>query len=203
MTHNFPEILIDNKINERHIDFRNALFGLDKKVVNNANLEYLINIYNSTKQLEIRNKILKLLYDFNFPVLKDFFSNAYNKERYLDMKINALRGLSNFLEENEITKLLEKFNKTLIKRQETTPYNYQEYELLRGKNALPYLVERFGYECFKETIEQVNRQYNLLPEAFKGHFTTNENGESVMLRTSEEIKTIMDKFWEDYRKKEF
>ena len=203
MTHNFPEILIDNKINERHIDFRNALFGLDKKVVNNANLEYLINIYNSTKQLEIRNKILKLLYDFNFPVLKDFFSNAYNKERYLDMKINALRGLSNFLEEKEITKLLEKFNKTLIKRQETTPYNYQEYELLRGKNALPYLVERFGYECFKETIEQVNRQYNLLPEAFKGHFTTNENGESVMLRTSEEIKTIMDKFWEDYRKKEF
>jgi hypothetical protein len=117
------------------------------------------------------------------------------------MKIYALRGLSNFIGEKEIAKLLEKFNLTLAKRQETTPYNYQEYELLKGKNALPFLVEKYGYSCFKETLEQVNKQYDAMPEAFKGHFTTDENGESVMLRKPEEIKTIMDKFWEDDRKK--
>lgn len=201
MTNNFPEILTNEKINERHIDFRNALFGLDKNVISIENLQYLTNIYDSTKQLDIRNKVLKLLYDFDFLTLKEFFTNAYKKERYLDMKIYALRGLSNFIEEKDITKLLEKFNQTLAKRQVATPYNYQEYELLKGKNALPYLVEKFGYNCFKETLEQVSRQYNAMPEAFKGHFTTGENGESVMLRKPEEIKNIIDKFWEDDRKK--
>jgi hypothetical protein len=201
MINNFPEILTDQKINDRHIDFRNALLGLDKNGISIENFEYLTNIYKSTKQLDIRNKILKLLYDFDFVTLKEFFSNAYKKERYLDMKIYALRGLSNFIGEKEIAKLLEKFNLTLAKRQETTPYNYQEYELLKGKNALPFLVEKYGYSCFKETLEQVNKQYDAMPEAFKGHFTTDENGESVMLRKPEEIKTIMDKFWEDDRKK--
>lgn len=201
MTKNFPEILSNEKINERHIDFRNALFGLDKNAISLDNFEYLTNIYNSTKQLDIRNKILKLLYDFDFATLKEFFSNAYKKERYLDMKIYALRGFANFVEEKEITKLLEKFNQTLAKRQETTPYNYQEYELLKGKNALPFLVKKYEYNCLKETLEQVNKQYNAMPDAFKGHFTTDEDGESVMLRKPEEIKNIMDKFWEDDRKK--
>lgn len=200
MTNNFPEILTNEKMNERHIDFRTALFGLDKNAIGIENIEYLTTIYNSTKQLDIRNKILKLLYDLDFLTLKEFFANAYNKERYLDLKILALRGLANFIGENEISKLLEKFNQTLAKRQETTPYNYQEYELLRGKNALPFLVEKYGYNCFKETLEQVNKQYSAMPEAFKGHFTTDENGESVMLRKPEETKKMMDKFWEDDRK---
>ena len=201
MTNNFPEILSNEKIIERHIDFRDALFGLDRKVINIDNFEYLTCIYNSAKQLDIRNKILKLLYDFNFPELNDFFNNAYKKEQYLDMKIYALRGLSNFITEKDISKLLVKFNLSLAKRQETTPYNYQEYELLKGKNALPYLTEKFGYDCFKETLEQVNRQYNAMPEAFKGHFTTDLNGEIVSLRKPEEVKNIMDKFWDAERKK--
>ncbi len=200
MTKYFPEILTNEKINERHIEFRNALFGIDKNVISAENSHYLINIYNSTKQLDIRKKILKLLYDFDFAALKEFFSNAYKKERYLDLKICALRGLSNFIEEKDIAKLLDKFNQTLAKRLETTPYNYQEYELLRGKNALPFLVEKFGYNCFEETLEQVNRQYNTMPEAFKGHFTTDENGEIVLLRKPAVTKIMMEKFWEDARK---
>lgn len=133
MTNSFPEILTTEKINERHIDFRNALFDLDKKSINADNSKNLTHIYSSTKQLGIRNEILKLLYDFDFETLKEFFLNAYKKERYLYMKIYSLRGLSNFVDEKEITKLLKKFNQTLAKRQETTPYNYQEYELLKGK----------------------------------------------------------------------
>ncbi len=201
MATNFPEILTSEKINERHIDFCNAIFSLDKNSISIENLDYLTNIYNSTKQLNIRNKILKLLYDFDFLTLKESFSSAYKKERYLDMKIYALRGLSKFIDEKEIAKLLDKFNQTLAKRQETTPNNYQEYELLRGKNALPYLVEKFGYNCFKESLEQVNKQYNAMPEAFKGHFTTDENGEIKYFRKPEEVKNIMDKFWDEDRKK--
>lgn len=201
MTNNFPEILTKVTITEKHPDFREALVSLDSSVINAENVDYLIAIYHSTKQLDIRNNILKLLYDLDLEILKDFFAKAYTKERYLDMKIYALRGLSTFVEEKDIAKLLVKFNQTLAKRAETTPYNYQEYELLRGKNALPYLVEKVGYNCFKETLEQVNNQYNAMPSAFKGHFTTDEKGEIVFLRKPEESSAMMEEFWEEDRKK--
>ncbi|MFZ0595868.1 MAG: hypothetical protein WAM46_02710 [Flavobacterium sp.] len=192
---NFPAILTDEKIKESNVDFRNALFSLDKKIIDRDNFVHLTRIYSGTKQLDIRNKILRLLYYFEFPKLENFFNNAYKKERYLDMKIYALRGLSKFISEKEIEKLLQKFNQTLSKRQQSTPYNYQEYELLRGQNSLPYLVEKYNYNCFKETLNQVNEQYNAMPEAFKGHFTIDKNGEFVSLRTPEESSLMIKDFF--------
>lgn len=191
---NFPAILTEEKIKESNVNFRNALFSLDKKFIDKDNFIHLTRIYSGTKQLDIRNKILRLLYDYEFPELEDFFNNAYKKERYLDMKIYALRGLSKFVSEKEIEKLLQKFNQTLSKRQ-TTPYNYQEYELLKGQNSLPYLVEKYNYNCFKETLNQVNEQYNAMPEAFKEHFTIDENGEFVSLRNPEESSKMIKDFF--------
>lgn len=192
---NFPAILTDEKIKDSNKDFRNTLFSLDQNSINKDNFAHLTRIYSATKQLDIRNKILRLLYDFDLPELKDFFGNAYKKERYLDMKIYALRGLSQFVSEKEIEKLLQKFNLTLSKRQETTPYNYQEYELLRGQNSLPYLIQKYNYNCFKETLNQVDQQYNAMPEAFKGHFTINENAEFVSLRSPEESSRMIKDFF--------
>lgn len=191
----FREILTDEKIKDSNKDFRSALLSLDKNSIDKDNFVHLARIYSATKQLDLRNKVLRLLYDFDFPQLKDFFDSAYKKERYLDMKIYALRGLSQFISEKDIEILLYKFNLTLLKRQETTPYNYQEYELLRGQNALPYLVEKYNYNCFKETLNQVNDQYNTMPEAFKGHFTIDENGEFVSLRTPDESSTMIKDFF--------
>jgi hypothetical protein len=195
----FPEILTNEKINERNVDFRNALFSLNKKIINESNIVHLIRIYTKTKHIELRNRILKLLYDFDFPELNDFFSLAYKKERYLDMKLYALRGISLFATEKEIDKILQKFNLTLAKRQKSTPYNYQEYEILRGKHALPFLVEKYGYSCFVGTLNQVNNQYDQMPDAFKGHFTTDENGEIVNLRTSDKSREMMSDFFSKMR----
>jgi len=192
---NFPAILTDEKIKDSNKYFRDALFSLDKATIDRDNFVYLTRIYADTKQLDLRNKVLRLLYDFDFPELKDFYENAYKKERYLDMKIYALRGLSQFINEQEIAKLLQKFNLTLLKRQETTPYNYQEYELLRGKNSLPFLVKKYNYNCFKETLTQVNQQYDAMPDPFKGHFTTDENGEFVPLRNPEESSKMINDFF--------
>lgn len=197
---NFPDILKTEIIKERDPNFTKALFSLDKKNIDQTNFSNLIRIYTSTKELSIRNQILKLLYDFDFSALKDFFNLAYKKERYLDMKINALRGLAKFVSEQEIEKLLQKFNVTLKKRQENTPYNYQEYELLRGKHALPYLVKKYNYSCLKETLDQVNKQYEVMPEAFKGIFTTDENGEIVSLKKPEEASKSISDFFESNKK---
>ena len=148
------------------------------------------------KDLFIRNTCLKLLYNINNNLLKEFFEKAYKKERYLDMKINALRGLLNYTTETEIEKLLVKFNEILKKQKETTPYNYQEYELLLGKNSLPYLYKKYTYNCIKETLKIVQKQYDEMPEVFKGHFTVDENRNTVLLRSPEETNKMITKFFE-------
>jgi len=199
MINKFPEILSDGKVDERHIDFRSALFSLDQKSIAPENISTLTAIYLSTKQIDFRNKILRLLYSFDFSELKGFFESAYKKERYLDMKIYALRGLAQFAEEKEIEKLTVKLKMTLAKREQSTPYNYQEYELLKGKNALPYLVERYRYTSLKDLLAQVNEQYERMPDAFKGHFTTNEEGEFVNLRTPGESSKMIDGFFNQQR----
>jgi hypothetical protein len=191
----FPDILKDEDINHRNSEFYNAFFSLTKDSITDDNSIYIINIYKTTKLPEMRNKSLKLLYDKDYDYLKEFFEAAYKRERYLDMKMLALRGLSQFITEDNIKDILVKFNKILKKRPDNTPYNYQEYELLRGQNSLPYLVKRYNYKCYAETLEIVEKQYNDMPKAFKGHFTVDENGEIVLLRSSEKSSKIMDKFF--------
>ncbi len=191
----FPDILTKENINHRNFDFYNAFFSLTKDFIMENNSNFIIKIYQTTKLPEMRNKSLKLLYDKDYGHLKDFFTSAYKKERYLDMKMLALRGLAQFITENEIKDILISFNKTLKKRPDSTPYNYQEYELLRGQNSLPYLVKHYRYNCFVETLEIVEKQYNDMPEAFKGHFTIDENGEIIKLRSTEKSTKMMDDFF--------
>lgn len=196
----FPEVLTLDALKPKSASIRTALFELDPTAITEVNFRHLVRIYNSTKQLDFRNRILRLLYDCEFAELHDFFKAAYKKERYLDMKAYALRGLAQFETEKEIATLLKKFNQTLAKRQETTPYNYQEYELLRGANSLPYLTKRYGYACFEQTLQQLNQQYDAMPDAFKGHFTIDELGNPVRLRAANEIKKQLEDFWESQRK---
>lgn len=177
----FPEVL-RSVAGKRLADVREALFALEPAQVDEQGAGYLVALYTSSKQLDVRKQILRLLYDFDFQALDEFFAQAYRKERYLDMKVYALRGLARRAEEKQLQRLLEGFRQTLANRQQSTPYNYQEYELLRGRNALPYLLERYGYACLRDTLEQVNRQYDAMPEAFKGHFTVDDNGTLVTLR---------------------
>ena len=177
----FPEVL-RSVAGKRLADVREALFALQPAQVDEQGAGYLVALYTSSKQLDVRKQILRLLYDLDFQALDEFFAQAYRKERYLDMKVYALRGLARRAEEKQLQRLLEGFRQTLANRQQSTPYNYQEYELLRGRNALPYLLERYGYACLRDTLEQVNRQYDAMPEAFKGHFTVDDSGTLVTLR---------------------
>lgn len=177
----FPEVL-RSVTGKRISAIRDALFALEPAQIDEQGAGYLVALYTSSKHLDVRKQVLRLLYDLDFQTLDEFFALAYRKERYLDMKVYALRGLARRSEEKQLQRLLEGFRQTLAKRQQSTPYNYQEYELLRGRNALPYLVERYGYACLRDTLEQVNRQYEAMPEAFKGHFTVDDNGTLVTLR---------------------
>ena len=160
-----------------------------------------MSIYESTKDAYVRNLCLRLLYNKSFPALRDFFVKAYKKARYLDMKMACIRGAANFLSEQEIASLMAGFVATLIKRPEKTPYNYQEYEGLLGQNALPYLVEKYGYEVFRTALRITRENYDRMPDAFKGHYTIDADGKLVLLRTTQEAGRMMDEFFAKQREK--
>lgn len=188
-------IIRKNIGNERNEEFHALFYLMKSSDVDEKIAQAMMDVYQSAKEMRTRNQCLKLLFDKNFGFLRAFFEHAYKKSRHLDMKMNALRGLSQFVTEPEIRELLLGFNKILRKRPEHTPYNYQEYELLRGQHALPYLIKRYGYECFNETLEIVNSQYIAMPDAFKGHFTTDEAGKIVSLRPTAEAGRMMTDFF--------
>lgn len=187
--------LSNSAVSERNAAFREAFGAVDKSLLKEEDVKVLEKIYLNLKDLSLRKQLLKYLFDNNRWNLKPFFLAAYKKERYLDMKLDAIRGYANFANESEVNKLMVGFIKILKKRPESTPYNYQEYEILRAVCGLPYLVEKYGYSSFVEAYEQEEKQYNDMPEAFKGYFTLNEAGEYVELKSPEETKRLMDDFF--------
>ncbi|GIP19734.1 hypothetical protein J22TS3_00090 [Paenibacillus sp. J22TS3] len=52
--------------------------------------------------------------------LKEFFLKAFKKERYLDMRLTAIRGYAKYATEKEVEKLMSKFTEILMKRPEST-----------------------------------------------------------------------------------
>lgn len=150
--------------------------------------------YFNTKDIAKRNALLKQIV-FDLPEQgKDFFLKAYKKERYLDMRLTAIRGYAAFASEEEVAVLMNKMLEILKKRSETTPYNYEEYEILRSDFLMPYLLEKYSYDCFKNFNEQLEKQYNAMPEVFKGIFTCNDKGEHIQLIPPAIVRKQMEGF---------
>ena len=179
---------------ENKDDFQQLLEKCKDIELTSTDVDFLTELYFPAKNLYIRNTILKALVFCEDINLKDFFLKAFKKERYLDMRLTAIRGYAKYATENEVEKLMSKFTEILMKRPESTPFNYQEYELLRSAFGLPYLVDKYGYDCFIQAYEQEEKQYHAMPDAFKGHFTLNERGDIVQLRSLAETKRMLDGF---------
>ena len=93
------------------------------------------------------------------------------------------------------TVVLSKLLELLKKRSEKTPYNYTEYEPMRSVFLMPYLLEHYGYECFRVFNGQLEKQYNDMPNCFKGIFTLDEFGNIRSLRNKEEVEKSWREFW--------
>lgn len=187
--------LTTSPIRENDPKFISAMSHVSYELLTTDEADWLKNLYLKSKNIALRNQILYGLTRCNELELKDFFQNAYKKERYLDMKLLAIRGLAHYASEAEIDKNMSHFLKILIKRPESTPYNYEEYEYLRSAFGLPFLIKKYGYPCFEKVLQQVEEQYQAMPDAFKGHFTVDEDGEIVLLRSPKEKKEMMDRFF--------
>ena len=159
------------------------------------NHEVFMESYFQEKEVSKRSEILtQLLLDM--PVnAKDFFLKVFKKERYLDMKLSAVRGYAVYAAEEEVSTLMNKLLELLKKRPEKTPYNYTEYESMRSVFLMPYLLELYGYECFRVFNSQLEKQYDEMPNCFKGIFTLDERGNVRSLRDKEEVEKSWQDFW--------
>lgn len=154
----------------------------------------LMEEYFQTKDIFKRNCILKYLL-LNLPSdAKDFFFKSFKKERYLDMKLSAVRGYSAYAAEKEVEVLMDKMLELLKRVPQHTPYAYQEYEIMRSVFLMPYLIKKYKYKCFRVFNEQLEKQYNDLPDCFKNIFSLDEYGKSYTIRDPEEVK----KSWDDF-----
>lgn len=157
--------------------------------------EKLMEIYFQEKEIFKRNTILKQLV-LDVPAdAKDFFLKVFKKERYLDMKLSAIRGYAVYADEKEVSVLTYKLLELLKKRAESTPYNYTEYEPMRSVFLMPYLLEHYSYECFKVFNLQLEKQYDDMPDCFKNIFTLDELGNAHSLRDKEEVERSWQVFW--------
>ena len=112
------------------------------------------------------------------------------------MKLTAVRGYAFYSSEDEVEILMSKLLDLLKKRPEHTPYNYQEYEIMRSKFLMPYLLEKYNYQCFKNFNKQLEKQYNDMPDVFKNIFSCDEFGNSYQIRDMKEVKESLKRFFD-------
>jgi len=197
----FVKKCIENK-NIRAGGCEEALFAMRFETFSQGDTEFFKNAYFTIKgdadRTAFRDTLLNALvlrclqYD-----LKDFFLTVFKKERHLSTRLTAIRGYSAYASETEVIPLMDKFISLLTKECERASlknHTHTELESLRSKFGLPYLVDYYGYNCFKKAMEQLNKQYNDLPDDLKGYFTLDENGMFVQLLSDEEVKRKLDVF---------
>ena len=126
---------------------------------------------------------------------KDFFLKVFKKERYLDIKLMAVRGYAVYATEEEVSAVMNKLLELLKKRPEKTPYNYTEYEPMRSVFLMPYLLENYNYPCFQLFNAQLEKQYNDMPDCFKNIFTLDELGNPRTIRSKEDVEKSWQQFW--------
>ena len=118
--------------------------------------------YKSIKDILKRNVVLKEAV-LNLPANgKEFFLAAFKKERYLDMKLTAVRGYAEYAYEEEVGVLMTKMLELLIKRGQTTPNDYQEYEPMRSPFLMPYLLNKYNYQMNQLFYLVVQSTFQLL-----------------------------------------
>ena len=162
-------------------------------------MDELIELYFSEKDVTKRHHLLKAIMFKCDLASKEFFEKAFMKERKLEEKMMSLRGYSFYASEQEVKTYANKLREAVMKVPKTTPYAYNLYEDMRAAYLLPYLVKTYNYQCFIDLYEQVEKQYEAMPDVFKNIYSYDENGELYEIRDPEEVNKSWEDFWKHKR----
>ena len=113
------------------------------------------------------------------------------------MKLSAVRGYIAYASEENVAIVMAKMLELLKKIPQHTPYNYQEYEIMRSPYQMPYLLQKYNYDCFKEFNQQLEKQYDAMPDVFKNIFSCDKFGNSYNIRDRQEVNASIDKFYKE------
>ena len=174
----------------RDLGFRKALIQLRFEEITFENALFLSDNYFNIKgdadrtadrSLLLHALVLQCLqYD-----MRDFFAQVYKKERLFNMKVVAIRGLSHYLIESEIVPLVDHLIK-LLNNPSKSNILYIECEMIKSEFGLPYLINKYGYQCFKNAMNAVDLLYEKMPDELKGFFTLDSYGIQIQLLSADE-----------------
>lgn len=185
----------DSSLHPEYISLLNKLYHIE---LSQNFIDYLCNKITSKNHIwEIRFEHLRVLllnpsakaFD-----LKEFYYESLKKCRILAMKIFFIRGYAFYASEEELNPIMKSFCKSLEKN-----HNYIDYNYILSVAGLPYLVDKYGYDCFVRAMKKAEEEHIKIDPLLQGYFTINENLEQVNLLSNEEIQERSQQFLKNHR----
>ncbi len=180
-----------------HPEYKKLLKELYDYELNQELVDFLCDKATSKKHwCEIRFEHLKILLLNKTALncnLKQFYFDALKRCRRLWLKIFYIRGYASFATEEELYPIMKKVKEQLEKN-----HDYIDYEHILSVAGLPYLVEKYEYDCFETTLETAQNEYQKIDPLLRGYFTLNEKLEHVDLISNEEALKRSKEFTEKY-----
>ena len=121
--------------------------------------------------------------------LKEYWLSHIAKCRRLWLKLFYIRAYSIFATENELIPVMQKFEASLQRM-----HDYQDYEQILSKAGLPYLCEKYGYDCFRHALSVAEKEYLNIDPLLRGFFTLDEEGNMVEILTPQQCHERLDAF---------
>ncbi len=168
-----------------HPEYEKLLNELYDYELNQEMIDFLCDKATSKKLwCEIRFEHLKILLlnktSSNYD-LKQFYFDTLKGCRRLWLKMFYIRGYAFYATEIELLPIMKKFQQQLEKN-----HDYIDYEYILSVAGLPFLVEKYNYDCLKDTLETAKNEYQKINPLLRGYFTLNEKIEHIDLISNEE-----------------
>lgn len=183
-----------------HWSYEQLLQQLETCELSGEHIAYLCEKCCSKKHIwEIRFAHLRILllnpsarnYD-----LKDFYTECVKRARRLSLKLFYIRGYAMYATEAELEPVMSRFCASLEKN-----HDYIDYNNLLSVAGLPYLVDVYGYDCFRKAHQKAQEEVQRISPLLLGGFTLDSRLRQVNLRSVRETLRREKTFLEKMQKK--
>lgn len=181
-----------------HPEYEQLLKKLYNYELTQEAIEFLCDKATSKKHFcEIRFEHLKILLlnksSLKFD-LKQFYFDNLKRTRRLWLKMFYIRGYALYATEQELIPIIKKFQTQLENN-----HDYIDYEYILSEAGLPYLVKKYGFVSFCDTLETAKNEYQKIDPLLRGYFTLNEKLEHINLISNEEALKRSKEFLEKHK----
>ena len=168
-----------------HPDYTEYLRQLESGALTDEHIAYLCEKCCSKKHIwEIRFSHLRILlinptarnYD-----LKAFFAERVKATRRLCLKLFYIRGYAMYATEAELEPVMKKFCASLEKN-----HDYIDYNDILSVAGLPYLVDTYGYACFRRAYQVAKEEASKI-SLLMGGYTLDGNLKQISLLSNQKI----------------